>query len=77
MLIAQLLINQITDFVMYIRTCTRGGKYSGPWDQWSQKIFYVGRKKKGSGEERKREGKIENERKDERKKMNERKKLKQ
>jgi hypothetical protein len=28
----------------------RGGKYSGPWDQWSQKIFYAGRKKKGKEE---------------------------
>ena len=28
----------------------RGGKYSGPWDHWSQKIFYAGRKKKGKEE---------------------------
>jgi hypothetical protein len=28
----------------------RGGKYSGPRDHWSQKIFYAGRKKKGREE---------------------------
>ena len=28
----------------------RGGKYSGPQDHWSQKIFYAGRKKKGREE---------------------------
>jgi hypothetical protein len=28
----------------------RGGKYSGPWDHWSQKIFYAGRMKKGKEE---------------------------
>jgi hypothetical protein len=27
-----------------------GGKYSGPWDHWSQKFFYAGRKKKGKEE---------------------------
>jgi hypothetical protein len=39
---------------------TRGGKYSGPQDHWSQKIFYAGRKKKGWEEKG---GKKEKERK--------------
>jgi hypothetical protein len=29
---------------------SRGGKYSGPRDHWSQKIFYAGSKKKGREE---------------------------
>jgi hypothetical protein len=29
---------------------SRGGKYCGPWDHWSQNIFYAGRKKKGKEE---------------------------
>ena len=32
------------------RLVARGGKYSRPWDHWSQKIFYAGRKKKGKEE---------------------------
>jgi hypothetical protein len=36
---------------------SRGGKYSGPQDHWSQKFFYAGRKKKGG--KKKGEGKKE------------------
>ena len=41
----------------------RGGKYSGPWDHWSQKIFYAGRKKKGKEEKGGKKEKKEKERK--------------
>ena len=50
----------------YANAQTRGGKYSGPWDQWSQKIFYADRKKKGKegkGGKKKKKGKKEKEKK--------------
>jgi hypothetical protein len=51
---------------MLCPNCTRnsrGGKYSGPWDHWSQKIFYAGRKKKGKEEKGGKKEKKEKERK--------------
>jgi hypothetical protein len=58
----------------------RGGKYSGPWDHWSQKMFYAGRKKKGKEEKggkkekkRKREKKEKERKKKEGKKKNRKK----
>jgi hypothetical protein len=56
----------------------RGGKYSGPWDHWSQKMFYACRKKKGKeekgGKKEKKEKKGKNEKKEkERKKEGKRK----
>jgi hypothetical protein len=45
----------------------RGGKYSGPWDHWSQKIFYAGRKKKGRKKLERGERKKRRERKNRRK----------
>jgi hypothetical protein len=49
----------------------RGGKYSGPWDQWSQKIFYAGRKKtekEEKGERKKEKKEKEGQKKKDRKK---------
>jgi hypothetical protein len=48
---------------------SRGGKYSGPWDHWSQKIFYAGRKKKGKEEKWGKKEKKGKERKKERKRI--------
>ena len=47
----------------------RGGKYSGPRNHWSQKIFYAGRKKKGREEKGGKKEKKEKERKKRRKKL--------
>jgi hypothetical protein len=51
----------------------RGGKYSGPWDHWSQKMFYACRKKKGKEEKGGKNEKKEKERKKEGKRKIERK----
>ena len=48
---------------IYDSYVSRGGKYSGPWDHWSQKIFYAGRKKKGKEEKGGKKEKKEKERK--------------
>ena len=60
----------------------QGWKYSGPWDQWYQKIFYAGRKKKGKEEkggkkERKegKEGKGKKEKKQQKKKNRKKKRV--
>jgi hypothetical protein len=58
----------------------RGGKYRGPWDHWSQKFFYAGRKKIGKEEkggkkkrrERKKRRKEKERKKKERKRIEER-----
>jgi hypothetical protein len=54
----------------------RGGKYSGPWDHWSQKIFYAGRKKKGKEEKGgKKEKKGKKEKRGKKQKKKERKRI--
>jgi hypothetical protein len=55
---------------------TGGLKYSGPWDHWSQKFFYAGRKKKGKEENegmKEKKGKKEQKGKKEKKEKKEKK----
>ena len=56
---------------MHSKDFDRGGKYSGPWDHWSQKFFMLAERKKG----RKKKGERKKRRKSKGRKKKERKRI--